>query len=285
MSELLLSEANFLESQNSDQRPKSTSVELRLVSVVVPLYNEEACLPHLLEQLKQLSLRNSESVDFEYVFVDDGSVDDTREYLEAALPQHPSSRVVVHDQNRGIAAAIQSGIKAASHETVVSIDADGSYDLCFLDAMIPMLEDGVDMVTASPYHPAGSVENVPEWRLWISRRASTIYRATMLQKLHCCTSCFRVYRRSKVANLELDNEGFVGVAELAWRLDRQGSKIVEHPAVLRSRVAGKSKMKVLRATFKHLGFLSRIALGQVKVRPHSEVIAAEQLPPAIVQES
>ena len=180
------------------------------------------------------------------------------------------ARIIAHEQNRGIAAAIQTGIRAASYETVASIDADGSYDLGLLEEMIPLLTDDVDLVTASPYHPAGGVENVPAWRLWISQRASAIYRSLMLQKLHCCTSCFRVYRRSKVARLPLENEGFVGVAEMAWRIDRQGSKIVEHPAILRTRHAGHSKMKVIRATLRHLLLIGKIIFDRRMVRSNQE---------------
>lgn len=238
-------------------------VAVRPVSVVIPLHNETECLPRLLEQLDELASHNRGVYEFEFLFVDDGSTDGTRQMLEEVLVDRDSCRVLDHEENRGIAAAIQTGIRAALCETVASIDADGSYDLKQLETMIPMLRDDVDMVTASPYHPMGAVQNVPGWRLWISKRASACYRAVMTHKLHCSTSCFRVYRRSRVADLSLRHEGFVGVAELAWRLDRGGSRIVEHPAVLQSRVAGRSKMRVARATLQHLNFLSKAMLMRV----------------------
>lgn len=257
MSELLASEPELGTTENATETAAQPEVLLRSVSVVVPMFNETECLPHLLRQLDELASRNRDALEFEFVFVDDGSTDGTRELLEDAFAERPSVRIISHERNRGIAAAIQTGIRAAAHETVASIDADGSYDLALLDEMIPLLTDGVDMVTASPYHPAGGVENVPRWRLWISKRASAVYRSTMNQKLHCCTSCFRVYRRSAALELPLENEGFVGVAEMAWRLDRQGAIILEHPAVLRTRVAGHSKMKVARATLRHLRFIRK----------------------------
>ena len=232
----------------------------RFVSVVVPIYNERDCLSHLLTNLKTLAEECIDLYEFEFVLVDDGSNDGTSEILLETVAQKRQFRIIFHKENLGIAAAIHNGILASSHETVVSIDADGSYDPQLMKSMIPLLDKDVDLVTASPYHPDGMVENVKAWRLWISRCASVVYRSLMRQKLYCCTSCYRVYRRSKVVDLQPNNTGFVGVAELLWRLDRRGSRIVEYPAVLSTRVAGASKMKVARATLKHLRFIGTILL-------------------------
>jgi hypothetical protein len=158
-----------------------------------------------------------------------------------------------------VAAAILSGIRAAGTEIVCSIDCDCTYDPHGLAAMIPRLADGVDLVTASPYHPKGRVLNVPAWRLSLSRGASFLYRLVLRQKLYTYTSCFRVYRRSAVAELALREEGFLGVAEILARLDLQGSVIVEHPATLEVRLLGQSKMKVLRSVAGHLRLLAQLA--------------------------
>ena len=128
------------------------------------------------------------------------------------------------------------------------MDCDGSYDPLLVAELIPRLSPGVDLVTASPYHLQGSVENVPLWRLRLSRLASRLYGAACCHLLSCYTSCFRVYRRSATAPIELDNEGFVGIAELLCKVLAQGGQVVEHPAMLRVRTAGTSKMRVMRRT-------------------------------------
>lgn len=238
-----------------------SDVDIESVSLVIPIFNEIESLDALFEKLDQLLEYASHLFDLDIVLVDDGSTDGTVEALQESVDQLRKTRVVLHPENRGIAAAIHTGIQNARHEKVVSIDADGSYDLELIEEMVPLLDDDVDMVTASPYHPQGHVENVSGWRLMISRSASMVYRQLMKQKLHCCTSCYRVYRRSKVRDLALLNEGFVGIAEMIWRLDRQGGRIVEHPAVLRTRSAGKSKMKIFSATKEHLKFIGRVVFG------------------------
>jgi hypothetical protein len=85
--------------------------------------------------------------------------------------------------------------------------------------------------------------------------------------LSCYTSCFRVYRRSTTAAIELDYEGFVGVAELLCKVLAQGGAVVEYPALLQARTAGTSKMHVVRACLGHLTFLARIMAGRAFERP------------------
>jgi dolichol-phosphate mannosyltransferase len=241
-------------------------VSLKEVSIVVPVFNERDCVASLMETLGNLDAQFGDRFQFDFVLVDDGSHDGSPELLREAIGDRENYRVVEHGSNRGIAAAMHTGIVHARHEIVASIDADSSYDVTLLEEMVPLLAGKVDLVTASPYHPHGAVEDVEWWRLWLSKRASWLYRQVMRSKLYCYTGCFRVYRRSRVIDLEPRNEGYVGVAELLWRLDQQGSVIVEYPAVLRKRVAGCSKMKIVSEAFRHLRLMSHIARSRL-VRP------------------
>jgi polysaccharide deacetylase family protein (PEP-CTERM system associated) len=229
------------------------------VTVVIPCFNEERSLEYLSNTLRSVSVWLKRSYDVFYLFVDDGSEDGTWDLLNRLFGSRPNCILVRHERNRGVAAAILTGLRAAKTEIVCSIDCDCTYDPHGLVEMIPKLADGVDLVTASPYHPAGQVLNVPSWRLSLSRGASFLYRRVLRQKLHTYTSCFRVYRRRAVTGLPLREDGFLGVAEILARLDLQGSAIVEHPATLAVRLLGQSKMKVLRSVAGHLRLLARLA--------------------------
>jgi len=151
-----------------------------------------------------------------------------------------------------------TGIKNAATEIVCSMDCDCTYDPHELLKMLPLLTDDVDLVTASPYHKNGGVLNVPEWRLFLSKGASFLYSRVLRSKLSTYTSCFRVYRRSSVVNLPVEQKGFLGVAEMLGRLDLRGGVIVEHPAILEVRLFGFSKMKTIRTIFGHLKLLSQL---------------------------
>ncbi len=234
------------------------------VSIVVPLFNEELLVPHLSNTLAEVSQKLGPRYDLEFVLVDDGSTDDTWNKLRKAFGPRADVHLLRHDANAGVAAAIMTGLRAAHHDTVCSMDSDCSYDPLKLADMIPLLTTGVDLVTASPYHPAGGVKNVPGWRLTLSRGCAWLYRRVLKTKLHTYTSCFRVYRRSTVAAVPLKYGRFLGVAELVGRLDLAGKTVVEYPAVLESRMIGRSKMKTVRTVLGHLGLMARLVFDRFR---------------------
>jgi polysaccharide deacetylase family protein (PEP-CTERM system associated) len=233
------------------------------VTIVVPCFNEELVLPYLSNTLEELQGALMRDYRVRYLLVDDASTDGTWDSLVRLLGSNPDFDLARHDQNRGVAAAILTGIRGAETEIVCSIDCDCSYDPHQLSAMIPLLEENVAMVTASPYHPLGAVTNVTGPRLLLSKGLSALYRRVLHQRLATYTSCFRVYRRSQVADLELHHGGFLGVAELLAVLDLDGARVVECPAVLEARVLGRSKMSTLATIFGHLGLLARFAVRRV----------------------
>lgn len=240
-------------------RVRPAGLPAHAVTVVVPCFNEEALVPALARACANLARLLEGRYALDFLFVDDGSTDSTCAELSRAVGGSPNHAIVRHDRNRGIAAAIMTGVRHARSPIVCSIDADCTYDPAQLAEMIPLLVEGVDLVTASPYHPLGRVRGVPPWRLALSRTASRLYRCVTRQRLFTYTSCFRVYRRSAVADLELDHDDFVGIAEILWRLDARGARIVECPAVLESRTGTPSKMKLLATIAGHGRLLARAA--------------------------
>jgi polysaccharide deacetylase family protein (PEP-CTERM system associated) len=170
------------------------------VTVVIPCYNEEKSLGYLARALGELDARLAARYEVSFILVDDGSQDGTWPLLDRLFGEQPRFTLLRHATNRGVGAAILTGIRAARSEIVCSMDCDCSYDPNELAAMIPKLAPSVALVTASPYHPAGRVLNVPRWRLGLSHGASFLYRRVLRHKLWTYTSCFRVYRRAALAD-------------------------------------------------------------------------------------
>ncbi len=254
-------------------RPASSSK--KAVTIVIPCYNEELILPYLDNTLRSVEAKLSEDHQLNFVFVDDCSTDGTWDSMQKIFGARPNSRLVRHPHNRGVAAAIMTGIQQAQTDIVCSMDCDCTYDPHELKNMIPLLTAGVDLVTASPYHPLGGVRNVPAWRLTLSKGASFLYRQVLNQKLATYTSCFRVYRRSALVDLKLKEDGFLGVAEMLGRLDLHGSKVIEYPATLEVRLFGRSKMKLIKTIIGHLQLLTRLLV----LRLTSPVPAPDATPP------
>ena len=242
------------------------------VTVVVPCFNEEHALPYLSKTLESVAAAIGAEYAFEFVFVDDCSTDATWSVLQRLFGEKGNCRLLRHPRNRGAAIAILTGLRAARTPVVASIDCDCTYDPHELGRMLPLLTEGVDLVTASPYHPRGAVRNVPAWRLALSKSASALYRVLLPQKLATYTSCFRVYRRSAVLGVELERGGYLGIAEMIGKLELSGSRIVEYPTTLNQRVLGYSKMKVGRTVLGHLSLmvhLARLRWGPAREAPHT----------------
>lgn len=227
------------------------------VTLVVPLYNEEANIPYMRGTLLDLRRRLGAQYRIHFNLVDDGSSDATWDRLNERFADFPDCRILRHPKNAGVAAAILTGLRAAPTAVVASIDCDCSYDPNDLASMIPMIADA-DLVTASPYHPQGRVFNIPPWRLFLSRSLSRMYSALLGKSIHTYTSCFRVYRKEAIEGLSVRHGGFLGVAEILIRLRLAGGRVVEYPTTLESRLFGESKMKIARTIGSHLGLLREL---------------------------
>ena len=96
-----------------------------LLSVVVPVHNEEANIGALVEEISHAL---AEFGAFEIVVVDDGSTDGTRRVLAQAAQTQPELTVVTHASNFGQSAALLSGVRAASAPWIATLDGDGQND-------------------------------------------------------------------------------------------------------------------------------------------------------------
>jgi polysaccharide deacetylase family protein (PEP-CTERM system associated) len=230
------------------------------VSIVVPCYNEQESLPYLAKTLTAVENElNNIGYASQLVFVDDKSTDNTLGVIDELFGDRDDVQVVRHEVNKGVAGGIITGIRAARTEIVCTIDCDCTFDPHELVNMIPMLTEGVDMVQASPYHKDGAVQNVPGWRLALSKGASVLYRRVLRTKIASYTACFRVLRRSAMIDIEPTETGFHGVPEMLGLLDLKGGKIVEYPTVLAVRLFGASKMKTAKTIVGTVKLLSRLA--------------------------
>ena len=108
------------------------------ISVVVPLFNEEESIAILQTELSAAL----KGLDYETIFVDDGSVDRTAERIETA----PNIRLIRFEKNSGQSAAIYAGLTAARGATVVIIDGDLQNDPADIPKLLAEIASGADLV-------------------------------------------------------------------------------------------------------------------------------------------
>jgi len=232
------------------------------LAIITPCFNEQEAIPHLAETLAHFQQNQGAIFDITYIFVDDGSSDRTWELLNRYFPPSDKQLLLRHAQNQGIGGAIISGFQAVDTEYVAVIDSDCTFHPDQLADMMQLMAEDVDVVTSSPLHAAGQMRDVPRWRQAMSYGAAHLYRLVLRQQLSSYTSCFRIFRSRLVADMRLSNYGFCGVTEILARLDMQGARIAEFPAVLGSREYGRSKINTLRTVVDHLQMVGKIVFAK-----------------------
>jgi len=108
------------------------------LSVVVPVFNERDNIPPLLAEIAA-ALRGR--ADFEIVYVDDASKDDSLDVLTRSKSQYPELRVIKHVAQSGQSTAIRNGVKAARGEWIATLDGDGQNDPADIPKLLAMREE------------------------------------------------------------------------------------------------------------------------------------------------
>ena len=116
-----------------------------VVSVVIPVFNEQACLPELLRRC--LAAGAATGLPFEIVLVDDGSSDQSRPFIETSSAAHPNQVVgVLLNRNYGQHAAVMAGLEHSRGEIVVTLDADLQNPPEEIPRLVAQIREGFDVV-------------------------------------------------------------------------------------------------------------------------------------------
>lgn len=205
------------------------------ISVIVPAYNERA-VAETVQTLKQtLSGIGRPS---EIIVVDDGSQDDTGKKAESC-----AVRVIRHAINSGYGKAILTGIDASTYDTIVIVDADGTYPSDMLPDLLKIYERGFDMVVGARqgkhYHPS-----------LFKRLQRNLFRFlaefSTGRSIPDINSGFRIFRKGPVLDYRSSiSTGFSFTTTTTLLFLLNGHFVGYHPIVYRERV-GPSKVRLLR---------------------------------------
>lgn len=237
----------------------------RNLSIIIPCYNEEDGLLNLRNRLYPVLDAIKKDHFIELIFVDDGSIDDTNRLLHDYFKSKKDIKVkiVKHEKNKNLGAALRTGFSICGCEVICTMDSDCTYDPENLPLLLDVFyKSGADIVTASPYHPKGGVENAPKYRIFLSNGVTIIYRIITGSKIYTFTSMYRIYKRDVIFSTKFYYNNFLAVTELMIYPLFKKYRVVEVPMVLHSRQFGVSKMKVINTIKAHLGFILKV----IKIR-------------------
>lgn len=178
------------------------------VCIVVPVYNEAASLPQLVERLGTVMGDLQNEYEFSLIFVDDGSTDGTVELLHQISAREPRLGTVRLRRNYGQTAALQTGFDHASGDIVVSMDADLQHFPEDIPLLLAKLQEGYDVVCGWRHDRQEGI-----LRRWPSAAANWILRKTVKLDIHDIGTTFRAYRREILQDFRLlgENHRFVPV--------------------------------------------------------------------------
>jgi dolichol-phosphate mannosyltransferase len=238
------------------------------LSVVVPCFNEIENVPRLKTELLPVLAGLAIHMQLELILVDDGSTDGTLPGLQTAFANYRMIPIIIHRHvaNRGLGAALRTGLSAARGDVVITTDCDGTFDFDLIPQLLQQMTPQVDIVTASPHHSRGGVVGVPGYRLLLSRGCSAVYRLLVTPRVHTYTSLFRAYRREVTTRVTFVSDGFLAGTELLVKALLAGYRVAEYPALLQARTSGSSKIQLGRTILAHLRFQGRLLLHRLSIR-------------------
>ncbi|MGC9669103.1 glycosyltransferase family 2 protein [Planosporangium sp. 12N6] len=198
------------------------------LSILMPVYNEEA---RLAEALKQ-ALDVNYPCDVELVVVDDGSSDGTREIL--GRTDDPRLRVVLHERNQGKGAAIRTAVAQAVGDYLVILDADLEYDPQDIPRLLaPILEGKATVVYGN--RTFGGHSSFSFWYVMGNKGVTTAANILFNCYIGDLETCFKVMPLDLYRSLNIKSKGFGMEAEVTGKLLRNGYRPYELPISYRAR--------------------------------------------------
>ena len=211
-----------------------------LLTVIVPLYNEEQSIPEVVPAL----LDFCRSHIWKVLFVDDGSTDGTPPLL-AGYENMPDVRVVRHKLNRGYGGALKTGILESDTPYAVTVDGDGQHDPQDVEKIFAFaLERDADMVVGWRDRP----QNVSWYRELGKSIIRRFTRLLMPLPIHDLNSGFKLYRTElakRYVPLCPDSMAFSDIITLIFI--NQRNLVLETPITIQQRRAGQSTINTYTA--------------------------------------
>jgi dolichol-phosphate mannosyltransferase len=214
--------------------------QARLLSVVVPTYNEAKNIKTLVKKVfGALEALRPYGIEGEVVIIDDNSPDGTADIAKNLAKGIPEIKVVVRKGERGLSSAILKGFKIAKGDILLVMDADLSHPPKLIpDLVTPIVKGKCDMTIASRYMRGGGTEDWPMKRRVVSWGATVL--AHLVTPVKDPMSGFFALRRSVIEGVRLDPKGYKIGFEILGRGNYK--KVLEVPYKFKDRKAGKSKM-------------------------------------------
>ena len=205
-----------------ENQNRQETVRDYLLSIVIPVYNEEATVARVVSRVAALPLNS------ELVIVDDCSTDGTRAILDL-VKDLPQIQVIKKDKNAGKGAALRTGFEHATGDFIIVQDADLEYDPRDIPPIIqPLIRGEADIVYGSRFigevvHDKSFVHRLGNWVL---TQSSNLFSGLKLTDME---TCYKAFTREAMEAVDIEQKRFGIEPEITAKLARQGFRFKEVP--------------------------------------------------------
>jgi glycosyltransferase involved in cell wall biosynthesis len=217
----------------------------RKLSLVLPAHNEaeniEAVVSRALDVLPRVVR------DVEIIVVNDGSHDETGAIIDRLAAEHAEVIAIHHPVNRGYGAALTSGFRAATGDSIMFMDSDRQFDIADINALLPYV----------PYYDIVAGYRIqrrdPLYRRLYGKMFGLVVLVLFGVHLRDTDCAFKIYRAELLNTIELTTPGALINTEMLARSKRRGATIVEVGVNHYPRFAGESSGGSPKVVFRAMG--------------------------------
>jgi len=212
------------------------------LSVIIPVYNEEATLREIIQRLEAVGVAD------EIVIVDDGSTDGTHAILKE-LEAHEKVRVFYHERNQGKGAAVVTGIRQATGDTMLIQDADLEYDPRDIPSLLRPLDEGMaDVVYGSRFLGAPR-RSTMFWHMVANKLLTLMTNILYDAILSDMETGYKLFRREIVEGMTIHARRFDFEPEFTAKILKRKVRIFEVPITFNPRDYDEGKKIGLKDAF------------------------------------
>ena len=230
------------------------------ISVIVPLYNEAESLPELHAWIKRVM--DEHHFNYEILFVNDGSTDDSWKVIEALHAANPEVKGIKFRRNYGKSPALYCGFDRAEGDVVITMDADLQDSPDEIPELYRMItKDGYDLVSGYKQKRYDPLSKTIPTKLF----NATARKVSGIKNLHDFNCGLKAYRKEVVKNIEVYGEMHRYIPYLAKNagFTKIGEKVVQHQA----RKYGVTKFGLNRFVNGYLDLMTLWFLSKFGVKP------------------